>query len=181
MRFVFRNFPLTEIHPAALHAAEAAESVAARVGAGAYWVMHELLFAHQRDSELALDDAHLVLYAQAAGADAESVAQDLGAGTFEQRVVSDLTGGVASGLHGTPSFFVNGEQFLGDWSDLSAFGTALEEAATGERDTDEALEIELAREAAEGADLIGDTKLNRNVSGSSTWETLPDDTTRPPS
>jgi hypothetical protein len=48
-------------------------------------------------------------------------------------------------------------------------------AATSKGDSEEALEAELSREAAEGADLLGDTKQNRNVSGSSTWETLPDD------
>jgi hypothetical protein len=49
-------------------------------------------------------------------------------------------------------------------------------ASAPKQDSEEALEAELSREAAEGADLLGDTKQNRNVSGSSTWETLPDET-----
>jgi hypothetical protein len=49
------------------------------------------------------------------------------------------------------------------------------DAAGAAKKDDEALEAELAREAAEGADLLGDTKQNRNLSGSSTWETLPDE------
>lgn len=44
-------------------------------------------------------------------------------------------------------------------------------------DTEESLERELSREAAEGADSIGDIASNRTLSGSSTWETLPDGTT----
>jgi hypothetical protein len=48
-------------------------------------------------------------------------------------------------------------------------------AASPARKDEEALEAELSREAAEGADLLGDTKQNRNLSGSSTWETLPDE------
>ena len=48
-------------------------------------------------------------------------------------------------------------------------------AGASKGDSDEALEAELSRESAEGADLLGDTKQNRNLSGSSTWETLPDE------
>jgi hypothetical protein len=48
-------------------------------------------------------------------------------------------------------------------------------AGASNEDSEDALETELSREAAEGADLLGDTKQNRNLSGSSTWETLPDD------
>src|SRR5438105_162454 len=63
LRFVFRNFPLTEAHPDALHAAEAAESVAAHTGDVAFWKMHHAIYEHQQDSDDALDDAHLVRYA----------------------------------------------------------------------------------------------------------------------
>ncbi|MDV3207123.1 MAG: thioredoxin domain-containing protein, partial [Rhodococcus ruber] len=69
LRFVFRNFPLAEIHPHALHAAEAAESVAARGGEDAFWAMHDLIFEHQRD----LGDALLGDLAAKAGADAAAV------------------------------------------------------------------------------------------------------------
>src|SRR5258708_2879152 len=47
LRFVFRNFPLAEMHPDAMHAAEAAESVASHAGEQAYWAMHDLIFEHQ--------------------------------------------------------------------------------------------------------------------------------------
>ena len=60
--FVFRNFPLTQIHPHAEHAAEAAEAAAAQ---GKFWDMHDYLFKHQR----ALDDTHLLKYAKEIGID----------------------------------------------------------------------------------------------------------------
>jgi protein-disulfide isomerase len=62
MRFVFRNFPLTNIHPDAQHAAEAAEAAG---GQGKFWEMHDTLFENQR----ALDDPHLLKYAEMIGLD----------------------------------------------------------------------------------------------------------------
>jgi len=129
LRFVFRNFPLAEIHPEALHAAEAAESVAAQAGETAYWAMHHAIFEHQQDAFDALDDAHLVRYAKKAGADAARVKKDLGGGAYVERVRSDFLSGVRSGVNGTPTFFINGRRFEGDWSDPNAFATALEAAA----------------------------------------------------
>jgi protein-disulfide isomerase len=129
LRFVFRNFPLTEVHPEALHAAEAAESVAAHAGNDAYWVMHDLLYEHQQDSEWALDDEHLLEYAAAAGADPAVVKADLEADTFEAHVRTDFLSGVRSGVNGTPTFFINGERFEGDWSSVSSFAAVLEAAA----------------------------------------------------
>jgi formate-nitrite transporter family protein len=129
LRYVYRNFPLTEIHPEALHAAEAAESVAALAGEDAYWRMHDAIYDHQRDGEDALDDAHLLRYVEDAGASADDVARDLEAGTYEPRVKADFMSGVRSGVNGTPTFFINGRRFEGDWSDASSFAAALEEAA----------------------------------------------------
>lgn len=127
VRFVFRNFPLTEIHPEALHAAEAAESVASRAGAAAFWKMHDAIYEHQQDSEDALDDAHLVRYAKSAGADPAGVQEDLDEGTFEERVRGDFMSGVRSGVNGTPTFFVQGERFDGDWTNPEVLLRALQE------------------------------------------------------
>ncbi|MEO8561747.1 MAG: thioredoxin domain-containing protein [bacterium] len=129
LRFVFRNFPLAESHPDAMHAAEAAESVAARAGVGAYWAMYDALYEHQRDSEDALDDEHLLRYAEIVGASAADVARDLEADTYESRVKADFMSGVRSGVNGTPTFFINGHRFEGDWSNASSFVAALEAAA----------------------------------------------------
>jgi protein-disulfide isomerase len=125
LRFVFRNFPLTETHRHALHAAEAAESVAVYAGEAAYWLMFDSLFEHQQDSPDALDDAHLVRYASEAGASAERVQAALDAHTFEAQVRSDFISGVRSGVNGTPTFFVNDERFDGDWTDVTSFASAL--------------------------------------------------------
>lgn len=128
LRFVFRNFPLAESHPEAMHAAESAESVAASAGEMAFWKMHDLLFEHQQDDLDALDDAHLVRYAVEAGADAEQVARDLDGEVYEKRVRADFMSGVRSGVNGTPTFFINGVRYDGDWSDLSAFAADIEAA-----------------------------------------------------
>ena len=130
VRFVFRHFPITESHPNALHAAEAAESVAASVGEDGFWRMHDLMYDHQSDGEDSLDDRNLEAYAKRAGADPAVVARDLAAGTYEPRVKEDFMNGVRSGVNGTPSFFVNGRRYDGDWENPDVFAAALEEAAS---------------------------------------------------
>lgn len=142
LRFVFRNFPLTEIHPQALAAAIAAESVAAHAGEDAFWRMHHLIFEHQQDSANALSDRHLARYATEAGGDATQVERDLDVAAHEARVRGDFMGGVRSGVNGTPTFFVNGARYNDDWTDAAAFAAALEReadaaaATTGERGAD---------------------------------------------
>jgi protein-disulfide isomerase len=128
LRFAFRNFPLIESHPHAEHAAEAAEDAAAQ---GNFWGMHDTLYEHQRT----LDDAHLVRFAADLGLDARDMARALEEGTFEPRVRRDFRSGVRSGVNGTPTFFINGKRFDGNWSNEGAFLDALleEEASPGSR------------------------------------------------
>ncbi len=126
LRFVFRNFPLAEIHPRAQHAAEAAESVGALAGDEGYWRMHDALFRNQR----ALEDDDLLTYASAAGADPDAVRWHLESGAHADRVEADFASGVRSGVNGTPTFFINGQRFDGDWRDAETFVAALERAAT---------------------------------------------------
>jgi len=125
MRLVFRNFPLTELHPNALNAAEAAESVAEQAGEDAFWKMHDTIYEHQH----ALDDAHLVRYATALGADGDRVSSDLESGAHSERIRADFMSGVRSGVNGTPTFFINGDRYEGDWTDVATFAAALESAA----------------------------------------------------
>jgi len=101
LRFVFRNFPLTQAHPHAEHAAEAAEAAA---GQGKFWEMHDSLFEHQR----ALDDAHLVHYAVALNLDKERFEREMTEHVHTNRVREDFLSGVRSGVNGTPTFFING-------------------------------------------------------------------------
>ncbi len=122
LRLVFRNFPVRESHPHAEHAAEAAESAARQ---GKFWAMHDQLFEHQD----ALDDDDLLDYAAAIGLDPDAVAEDLEAGTYEAKVREDFMDGVRSGVNGTPTFFVNGERFDGDWEDPDIFEQGLRAAA----------------------------------------------------
>ena len=129
LRFIFRNFPLAELHEHALHAAEAAECVAAHSGETAYWKMHNAIYEHQQDSPDALDDAHLARYAAQSGGDADQVTMDLDNGAHVDRVRSDFASGVRSGVNGTPTFFINGVRFEGDWTDAKEFAAALEDAA----------------------------------------------------
>lgn len=129
LRFVFRNFPLTRIHPDALRAAVAAESVAELAGPEAFWAMHDLIFEHQRDSADALRAPQLLTYAAEAGADTGQVAGQLESEVLTARVRDDFMGGVHSGVNGTPTFFINGVRFDGDWRDAEGFTRALKEAA----------------------------------------------------
>jgi protein-disulfide isomerase len=125
VRFIFRNFPLIEVHPHAQAAAEAAESVAAHGGNDAYWDMHDILFTNQ--DALGTDD--LLSYAEAVGVDPLAVASDLSTGAMAARVRGDLEGGLRSGVNGTPAFFVNGRRLVGDWSDPESFAAALRAAS----------------------------------------------------
>ena len=117
IRYVFRNFPLPEIHPNAMNAAEAAEAVAARAGEAGFWNMHAILFENQD----ALETDDLLAYAHAAGADIETVASDLAGGARRARVERDIRLGTQQWVRGTPTFFVNGRKFDGDWTDADGF------------------------------------------------------------
>jgi protein-disulfide isomerase len=119
--FAFRNFPLTQIHPHAERAAEAAEAADALTGPDAYWGMHGTLFENQE----ALEDEDLLRYAQEIGLDAAAFARALQTGQFVPRVTKDFLGGVRSGVNGTPTFFINGERFDGDWTDVRVFSSVL--------------------------------------------------------
>jgi protein-disulfide isomerase len=124
MRFVFRNFPLREAHPHATHAAVAAE-VAGMHGEEVFWQMHDALYEHQD----ALEDEDLVGYAEAVGVPGAEIDDAFAGGAAADRVRADFRGGVRSGVNGTPTFFVNGERYDGDWTDERAFLAALEHVA----------------------------------------------------
>jgi len=106
LRFVFRNFPLANMHPHAEHAAEAAESAGTQ---GRFWEMHDLLFENQE----ALDDRDLANYAAELGLDVRRVVSDILRGAYANRIRQDLIGGVRSDVNGTPTFFINGMRYDG--------------------------------------------------------------------
>jgi protein-disulfide isomerase len=108
VRFAFRHFPLAEIHPYALLAAEAAEAAGAQ---GKFWEMHDLLFENQD----ALEDRNLLRYAEALDLDMPRFVAELAEHTWEPRVREDFMTGVRSGVNGTPTFFINGLRHDGPW------------------------------------------------------------------
>ncbi len=108
LRFVFRNFPLTEIHPHALHAALAAEAAAAQ---GKFWEMHDYIFHHQH----MLEDADLEQFAEAVGLDRQQYARDMADQRALARIEEEVEGGERSGVQGTPTFFINGVLYRGSW------------------------------------------------------------------
>ena|SRR5437899_3169297 len=123
LALVFREFPLTEVHPHAGKAAEAAEAAGAQ---GRFWEMHDTLFEHQD----ALAQENLVAFAAGLGLDSR-FAQELMNGAYTKRVRDDFHGGVRSGVNGTPTFFINGARFDGDWTDQAGFISVLERVPAG--------------------------------------------------
>jgi protein-disulfide isomerase len=108
LRFVYRNFPLIEIHPHALHAAFAAEAAAAQ---GKFWEMHDAIFHHQHT----LEDADLAQFAETVGLDLEQYTRDMTEQRGLARIKEDVEGGERSGVQGTPTFFINGILYRGSW------------------------------------------------------------------
>lgn len=109
IKFVFRNFPLTELHPYALKAAMTAESAAQQ---GKFWEMHDLLYENQQN----LQDEYLLKYAEDLGLDMEKFKEDFGKQETFNKVNADFNSGVRHHVQGTPTFFINGELFNGNWA-----------------------------------------------------------------
>ncbi len=106
LRFVFRNFPLREMHPHAEGAAETAEFGGAQ---GKFWEMHDLLFENQDR----LGGALYLELAQKVELSATALRKALEDGTHLERVRADFNGGVRSGVNGTPTFYINGHRHDG--------------------------------------------------------------------
>jgi NhaA family Na+:H+ antiporter len=108
-RYVYRYFPLREIHPHAEMAAEAAEAVSALAGPEAFWRMHDSLFADQYH----LEATDLEERATATGVNMRAYLTAMAAHQFAERVERDVQSGIANGVEGTPSIFINGERYHG--------------------------------------------------------------------
>jgi protein-disulfide isomerase len=114
-RYVYRYFPLREIHPHAQMAAEAAEAVSALAGPDAFWRMHDSLFADQYH----LESADLEQRATATGVDMRAYLSGVAAHQCAARVERDVHSGIANGVEGTPSVFINGERYHGKRDETS--------------------------------------------------------------
>jgi protein-disulfide isomerase len=111
LRFVFRNFPLTEMHPAAEPAAEFAESAALQ---GKFWDVHDAIFAWSRENgPESLSIQAFESIALSLGLDPQRIEEDVSAHRHLERIKNDFNSGVRSGVNGTPTFFINGQRFDG--------------------------------------------------------------------
>ncbi|MGW3665064.1 Na+/H+ antiporter NhaA [Streptomyces sp. NPDC005141] len=120
VRYVWRHLPLTDVHPDAQLAAEAAEAAARQ---DRYWEMHDLLMAHQGD----LGPKDLLRYAARIGLDNDRFRDDLRAGAGAARVATDVESADLSGVSGTPTFFVNGRRHHGAY-DIASLAAAVHAA-----------------------------------------------------
>jgi protein-disulfide isomerase len=106
VRFVFRNFPIPQLHP---HAAEAAEAAEAASAQGKFWPMYELLLQpHAR-----LDTDSLVSYGKLLELDIPRFTADIAEQRFAARIESDVQEGLRNGVNATPKFYVNGQRVDG--------------------------------------------------------------------
>jgi protein-disulfide isomerase len=108
LSFVFRNFPLTQIHQYAEPAAETAEYAGAH---HKFWEMHDLLYENQERLDYDLLDE----LSQQLNLDPEELTRAMEAKQFEARVRADFSTGVRSGVNGTPTFFINGQRHDGSY------------------------------------------------------------------
>jgi Na+/H+ antiporter NhaA len=120
VRYVWRQLPLSDVHPHAQLAAEATEAAAAQ---GAFWEMHDLLLAHQE----ALEPADFVRYAEQLNLDVERFADDLRRHAGASRVAEDVDSADLSGVTGTPTFFINGRRHYGAY-DIATLSAAVRAA-----------------------------------------------------
>jgi Na+/H+ antiporter NhaA len=120
LRFVWRNLPLSDVHPRAQLAAQAAEAAGEQ---GAFWPMHDLLLDHQ--DKLRIID--LLQYAKQLGLDQERFHDDVMTRRHEARVAEDVESADLSGVSGTPTFFVNGQRHYGAY-DVATLTAAIRTA-----------------------------------------------------
>ena len=120
IRYVWRHLPLSDVHPHAQLAAEAAEAAASQ---GAFWAFHDLLLERQD----ALEPEDLVAYAQELGLDPERFAEDLRRHAGTMRVADDVDSADLSGVSGTPTFFINGRRHYGAY-DIRSLSAAVRAA-----------------------------------------------------
>jgi protein-disulfide isomerase len=121
IRLVYRHLPLTDYHPLAELAAEAAEAAGRQ---GKFWEMHDMLFEQQRQ---VMDPQDLAVLAESLDLDIERFRADVQGHSGRPRIQADVASAEQVGLHRTPTFFINGVQYQGD-SDAASLEQAFSEA-----------------------------------------------------
>jgi protein-disulfide isomerase len=124
LKFVFRNFPLSEAHPYAEFAAITAEAAGRQEK---YWQMHDMIYEHQ--PELSVEA--LFDFAQELKLNMKKFEMDIEDREIAEKVEADFESGVRSGVNGTPSFFINGLKYNGFYDFESIAGTI--ESLIGEK------------------------------------------------
>jgi len=104
VRFVYRHFPLVNVHPRALRAAEAAEAAAAQ---GKFWEMHRRLY----DRPDKLEERHLRRHAKEIGLDVDRFDREMAGGIYTAQVLKSYHDGMIHGITGAPTTFINGELY----------------------------------------------------------------------
>ncbi len=134
VKFVFRNYPLTSIHPFAMVGAEAAEAAGMMGGPAKYWAMHNLLYAKQTEwstngnlTPAEVTSQYLNGYAQSLGLNVTTFDADMNSAQVSNKIQADITTGNAAQINHTPTFFVNLEQIPNPTS-YGQFQTVLEQA-----------------------------------------------------
>jgi protein-disulfide isomerase len=125
LRFVFRNFPMTQIHPLAEPAAETAEYAGAN---GKFWEMHDAIYDNQPSLSLPM----LFELAEALDLSAKGLSESLETHEFLPKIRNDFLGGVKNGVNGTPTFFINGVRHEGSY-EYEDLADAIETQLAGQR------------------------------------------------
>jgi protein-disulfide isomerase len=110
LKVIFRELPLLPMHEHALMAAQAAEAAGLQ---GKFWEMHDIVFENQKT----LEAGNIFLFASMLGLDIERFKNDLQQKPLMDKVEKDFESGMRSGVNRTPTFFVNGEKYDGEWGD----------------------------------------------------------------
>ena len=129
LRFVFRNFPLTQMHPHAEFAAELAESAGSH---GKFWEMHDFIYEHQ--SSLDQPEVFLRFGQERLGLDTGVLENAIAQHTFLERIRDDFMSGARSGVNGTPTFYIDGVRHDGSF-DFETLSSALRAALAERRKT----------------------------------------------
>ncbi len=127
LKFSYRHFPLTQIHKNALIAAKASEAAALQ---GKFWEMHDILYDKQEEWGGALNAReYIMVYANTLKLDSKKFSSDLESKVIEEKILAEYKEGVALGVLGTPTFFLNGKKIESNPRNLAEFNTMIKNAA----------------------------------------------------
>jgi protein-disulfide isomerase len=126
VKFVYKHFPLVQIHQNALLGAKASEAAGLQ---GKFWEMHDMLYDKQAEWSTGINARDIIMnYASVLKLDTKKFADDLNSKAIEEKILAELKEGTALDVQGTPTFFLNGKK-IDNPSSLEAFDKLIREAA----------------------------------------------------